>query len=104
MADKKMGPKEILSGGGEKKKGPEKKGKGKHGFGETRIKHHKNGSHTVTHTPESDGTSPPGPETSYAVKDMDELHDGLEEHLGEPNADEEAAAAGPVSAPPSQGA
>lgn len=29
-----------------------------------------------------------GPEVSYAAKDLDEVHDGLEEHMGEPNGDE----------------
>lgn len=83
MADKKVGAKEILSGGGEKKK--ETKKSGKHKFGETRIKHHKNGSHTMEHIPDHDGTTPPGPSTSYAVSDLDGVHDGLEEHLGGPN-------------------
>ena len=39
--------------------------------------------HTVRLTPQ-DG----GPETSFAAKDLDEVHDGLEEHMGEPNGDE----------------
>jgi hypothetical protein len=96
MPDKKMGPKEILSGGGEKKKGPEKK-KTKHK--ETRIEHHPDGSHTVRHIPVSDGTSPPGPEVSYAAKDLDGVHDGLEEHLGEPNGSEGTP---PAATPPQE--
>jgi hypothetical protein len=56
-----------------------KKPKHKH----THIEHHDNGTHTVRHTPEGGG-----PETSYAAKDMDEVHDGLEEHVGDPNGDE----------------
>jgi hypothetical protein len=42
--------------------------------------------HTVRHTP-MDG----GPEVSYAAPDLDAVHDGLEEHLGDENADESAA-------------
>ena len=56
-----------------------KKGKHKH----THIEHHDNGTHTVRHTPAAGG-----PEVSYAANDMDGVHDGLEEHVGEPNGDE----------------
>jgi hypothetical protein len=61
----------------DKKSGTKKKHK------HTHIEHHDNGTHTVRHTPEGGG-----PETSYAAKDLDEVHDGLEEHVGDPNGDE----------------
>ena len=61
-----------------------KKAKHRH----TQIEHHYDESgnstgHTVRH---SGGEG--GGETSYAAKDLDEVHDGLEEHMGEPNGDE----------------
>lgn len=59
-----------------------KKAKHKH----THIEHHydsegKPSGHTVRHQGAGD-------ETAYVAKDLDEVHDGLEEHLGEPNGDE----------------
>lgn len=59
-----------------------KKPKHKH----THIEHHYDAEgnptgHTVRH--QGDGN-----ESSYAAKDLDEVHDGLEENLGEPNGDE----------------
>lgn len=67
-----------------KDKSLKKKSRHKH----THIEHHYDESgkatgHTVRHTPEGGG-----PETSYAAKDLDEVHDGLEQHVGEPNGDE----------------
>ena len=53
-----------------------------HGHKSTHIEHHGDKSHTVRHTHE-DGT-----EKSYAAADLDGVHDGLEEHMGEPNAGE----------------
>jgi hypothetical protein len=85
MATKKgPSPIDILSG----KKGPEAKSKGKkrkHKL--TLVEHDEDGKPTnVRHIPH-DG----GPEVNYAVADLDALHDGLEEHVGEPNQDEETA-------------
>ena len=71
-SDKKPASKE------EKSKGRKKKPK------HTHIEAHDNGSYTVRHQ-HGDGS----PETSYAAKNLDEVHDGLEENMGEPNADEE---------------
>jgi hypothetical protein len=59
-----------------------KKGAKKHPFHRTVIEHHDNGSHTVKHEHES---MEPGKDVSYAVPDLDGVHDGLEEHCGEPN-------------------
>lgn len=94
----KMGPAEILSGGGKKKDEEKKPKKGKSKHRKTEIEHHDDGSHTVRHFPKADGTAPAGPEVSYAAKDLDGVHDGLEEHLGEPNEGEEGPA--PAAAAP----
>lgn len=61
-----------------------KKPKHKH----THIEHHydaagKSTGHTVRHQPMEGGQ-----EVSYAAPDLDAVHDGLEEHIGSPNADE----------------
>jgi len=56
-----------------------KKKKMKH----THIEHHNDGSHTVRHTPMGGGE-----EMSYSKPDLDGVHDGLEEHVGDPNAAE----------------
>lgn len=88
----KLSPKDVLSGGGEgKEKSPKKK---KHSYRRTEIDHHENGSHTVRHIPRNEKTeagSESPSDMTYAVKDTDELHDGIEEHLGAPNAAEEKA-------------
>jgi hypothetical protein len=82
-------PLDLLAG---KKKEPEEKPKGskKPRFKRTVIDHHDNGSHTSRHEPRmaSDGEKP-GDEVSYASADLDGVHDGLEQHLGDPNHDEE---------------
>lgn len=65
---------EVLGGGSKSK--PAKKGK-KSRHKMTHIEHHSDGSHTVRHTPE-DGSA----ETSYAAKDMNELHQGLDANVG----------------------
>ena len=57
-----------------------------HGFTRTVIEHHDDGSHTLEHAHE-DG---PHKDLKYAVADLDSMHDGLEDHLGEPNDGEEA--------------
>ena len=61
-------------------------GKKKHKH--THIEHHYDESgkatgHTTRHTPLGGGD-----ETSYASQDLDGVHDGLEQHVGEPNGDE----------------
>jgi len=56
-----------------------------HGYTRTTIEHHDDGSHTICHEHE-DGHS----HVKYAVEDNDAMHDGVEEHLGEPNDGEEA--------------
>ena len=53
----------------------------------THIEHHyddqgKETGHTVRHSGDASG------ETSYSAQDMDGVHDGLDQHVGEPNADE----------------
>ena len=55
-----------------------------HGYTRTVIEHHDDGSHTLEHTHED------GLHKKYAVGDIDSMHDGLEDHLGEPNDGEEA--------------
>ena len=63
-------------------KDSKKKTKHKH----THIEHHDDGSHTVRHQPMGGGE-----EVSYAAPDLDAVHDGLEQHVGDPNAGEETA-------------
>ena len=72
------GKKEAEKGKGEKKK--------VHGL---HIKRLKGGYHVQHH--DENGAPVQGEE--HLVPDTDALHDHLEEHLGEPNQDEEAAAA-----------
>lgn len=55
-----------------------------HGYTRTVIEHHDDGSHTITHH-HSDGHA-----DTYARHGIDDLHDGLEEHMGSPNDGEEA--------------
>ena len=67
-------------------KDSKKKTKHKH----THIEHYydangKATGHTVRHQPMGGGE-----EVSYAAPDLDAVHDGMEEHVGEPNAGEEA--------------
>lgn len=62
----------------------------------THIEHHydeagKAKGHTVRHVPMGGGE-----ETSYAAPDLDAVHDGLEEHLGEPEAPMAGGPAGPA--------
>lgn len=54
----------------------------------TEIEHHDDGSHTVRHHGKD------GKVKSYAVSDLDGIHDGLEEHLGCENCGEEEAEKG----------
>jgi hypothetical protein len=53
-----------------------------HGFKETNIEHHPDGSMTVEHVHE-DGE---GKHVKHAVMDLDGLHDSLEQHLRTPEA------------------
>ena len=53
----------------------------------SRIDHHGDGTHTVTHYHHD------GSEHSHAVPNLDGVHDNLEEHLGAPNEGEEEEAA-----------
>lgn len=77
----KKSPDSMKSAPAESKPPAKEKAKKKHRH--THIESHDDGSHTVRHAP-ADG----GPEVSYAAKDLDEVHDGLEQHLGDANADE----------------
>ena len=70
-------PKVAKTKGESSKSEPSGKKKHKH----THIEHHDNGTHTVRHTGADS-------EVSYAANDLDGVHDGLEQHVGEPNADE----------------
>jgi|SRR5215831_4567404 len=100
MAESKEKPKVDVSGilskeGSDAEKAASKKpsakdksAKSKKKHKHTHIEHHydeegNSTGYTMRHTP-SDG----GPETAYVAKDLDEVHDGLEQHLGEPNGDE----------------
>jgi hypothetical protein len=86
-----------------------KKSKSRHKH--THIEHHydesgKSMGHTIRHSGSEDGK-----EVSYAASDLDAVHDGLEQHVGEPNAGEgaetpeqPAPAAGPAAAGPQAGA
>lgn len=76
-------PASILGGKKEPKKSA-KKAKHKR----TMIDHLDDGSHVVTLTPHQ------GDEVKFSRPDLDGLHDALEEHLGDPNHDEEAAKEG----------
>lgn len=57
-----------------------------HGFKETHIELHDDGSATIHHMHHAG----PDHDVKYAVQDLDGIHDGLEHHLGEPNDGEEA--------------
>jgi hypothetical protein len=71
--------------GGKKEEKPAAKEEVQHKV--TKVEHHfgsdgKPKGHTVRHSPDTPD------EVSYAAPDLDGVHDGLEEHLGEPNHDE----------------
>lgn len=57
----------------------------KHGMRSTRIDHHSNGSHTVTHVPHMSPEKPMNEDISYAVKNHKELADKIKEYLGDKN-------------------
>ena len=50
----------------------------KHGMAETRIEHHHDGSHKITHHPVKPGVE----STTHGAPDLEALHDHLEEILG----------------------
>lgn len=88
-ADEKAEPKDK-----KKKDGKHEKPVGKSRYKHTHIIHHDDGSHTVSHTPHADENGKQGEDTTYATPDMDGVHDGLEEHVGEPNPGEAEADSG----------
>ena len=65
----------------------------KHHYKHTHMEHHDDGSITIHHEHEI-----PSEDVKHAVGDLDAAHDSMEAHLGEPNEDEEAGAAGAVPA------
>ena len=71
-----------------------------HGFTETHMKHHHDGSITVKHM-HSEG---PHKDVEHAVADLDGAHDSMQEHLGMPNPGEAEADAGPEAAAAGAGA
>lgn len=73
----------------EEKKEAKKRPHAGHGYKRTTVDHHDDGSHTVRHEHE-DGVS----HMSYAKADLDQLHDGLQDHLGEANPGEAEADGG----------
>lgn len=66
-----------------------------HGIHETRIKHHHDGTHTMS-SHDQHGIMHPDSETSKG--DLDQVHDHLENTIGTPNAGEAEANAGPAAA------
>jgi hypothetical protein len=70
-----------------------------HPYKETHVIHHKDGSHTIHHKHDSNAKK----DKYHAVSDLDEVHDKLEENLGEPNEGEAAAPAGAPNAAPAPG-
>lgn len=73
----------------EKKETPKKRPHAGHGYTDTHIRHHADGSHTMKHMHE-DGTS----HKEYAVAGLDNVHDGLQDNLGQPNEGEQQAEGG----------
>ena len=69
-------------------------------FRSTHVIHHKDGSPTIHHKHDSNAKK----DKYHAVSDLDEVHDKMEENLGEPNEGEAAApAAGAPNAAPAPG-
>jgi hypothetical protein len=64
-----------------------------HGFKETNIKHHKDGSHTMHHMHED-----PAKDVEHAVPDHAGMMDSMEQNLGP-----QAPVAGPAPAAPAPG-
>ena len=61
-----------------------------HGFSHSHVEHFKDGSHVVHHV-HSEG---PHKDVKHAAKDLDEVHDSMEDNLGTPNPGEAEANAG----------
>jgi hypothetical protein len=83
-------PLEQLLGGKKETEKPKAKEGVRHKT--TKVEHHfdsdgKSKGHTVRHSPDTPE------EVSYTSPDLDGVHDGMEEHLGTPNHDEEGAKA-----------
>jgi hypothetical protein len=66
-----------------------------HGFKESRLTHHTDGSVTIHHMHHE------GPEKDihHAVANLDGVHDSMEDHLGQPNPGEAEANAGQSGVP-----
>lgn len=84
----------------ESKTAPKASQKKKHRH--THVEHHYNDKgestgHTVRHQPMGGGE-----EVSYAAPDLDAVHDGMEEHVGDPNAGEAQEQEMPQQAAPQQ--
>lgn len=84
---------EVLAGLAHKPKAAPKpkpvKDERKHGYSETRIKHHPAGGHTVEYHP-IEGGEP----MSHTAENLADVHDSLEEHLhGKPSEEEMEAVA-----------
>jgi len=60
--------------------------KAHHGFKETHVKHHKDGSHTVHHMHED-----PAKDIEHAVADHDGMMESMQNNLGGGGGEEEAA-------------
>lgn len=72
-----------------------KKAHAGHDYKRTRITHHPDGSHTVTHE-HKDG---PAKSPSYAASDLPAVHDGLQDHLNAPAPMPQQAGAAPAAPP-----
>jgi hypothetical protein len=68
----------------------------KHGIARTMIEHHHDGSHQITHEHMKLGTMP----TKHGAKDLEELHDHMEQHLGGMPTDEEMNEGEETATPP----
>ena len=66
-----------------------------HGFTDTHMKHHADGSITMHHV-HSEG---PHKDIEHAVPSLDHAHDSMQDHLGTPNPGEAAANAGDHGVP-----
>lgn len=60
--------------------------KKKHGFKKIHMEHHKDGSVTLHHEHEM-----PEHDVKHAVSNLDQAHDSIEDHIGEPNEGESEA-------------
>ena len=102
-AEKLLGSKKKESEGSKESKGDKKSDKKdakkkKHPFKRTIIDHHSDGSHTMTHEHESGDSTK---NITGAKENLDGVHDGLEENIGEP--EEESAPPAMPAAPAAPG-